>query len=166
MASMASEIRVITTSIPLGTYATAIKQIIPLIDSGKIDQASSDLNSLLETLVMKVEVTPLPLIRAEELLTLAANLEHRDDLSKEANRNEIQKFTDKAKDQLELAQLLGYGNKDEYKSLYKEIDDIQKTLFSEKSAAAWQTMKGKLAEFKNEINELTSVKDKLRHSAP
>jgi soluble cytochrome b562 len=34
--ALTSEIRVTTTSIPLGTYPAAIKQIIPLIDSGKV----------------------------------------------------------------------------------------------------------------------------------
>jgi YfdX protein len=41
------------TSIPLGTYAAAIKRIIPLIDEGKIDQATVDLNDVLDTLVIE-----------------------------------------------------------------------------------------------------------------
>lgn len=163
LADMASEIRISTTSIPLGTYPAAIKQIIPLIDKGKIDQAAVDLNSVLDTLVVTTEVIPLPVLRAEELLTVAAELEHRDDLSQDKSREEIQKFTDAAKDQLELAQLLGYGNKDDYKTLFKEIDAIHKTLFSEKSAAAWQKVKDELAQFKDRLKALEETAERIGH---
>ena len=165
VAGMASEIRVTTTSIPLGTYPAAIKQIIPLIDSGKIDQAVVDLSSVLGMLVVTTEVMPLPLLRAEELLTVAAELEHRDDLSKETNRTEIQQFTDAAKNELELTQLLGYGNKDDYKSLYKEIGAIHKTLFSEQSAAAWQKVKDEFAQFKDRLKGLEEAAERIGHPA-
>jgi YfdX protein len=165
IAEMASEIRIITTSIPLGTYPAAIKQIIPLIDSGKIDQAAVDLNKVLDTLVVTIEIMPLPVLRAEEMLTVAAELEHRADLSKEKSREDIQQFTDAAKDQLELAQLLGYGNKDDYKPLYKEIDAIHKTLFSEKSAAAWQRVKDEFSAFKDRFKALTDAAKRIGHPA-
>ncbi|WP_411728302.1 YfdX family protein [Methyloglobulus sp.] len=165
LVGMASEIRVTTTNIPLGSYPAAIKQIIPLIDSGKIDQAVVDLSSVLGTLVVTTEVMPLPVLRAEELLTVAADLEHRDDLSKEANRNEIQKFTDAAKDKLELAQLLGYGEKDDYKTLYKEIDAIHKTLFSEQSAAVWQKVMDDLGQFKDRLKDLEDAAERIGHPA-
>ncbi len=154
MAVMASEIRVDTLSIPLDSFAAEVKQVLPLIESGKIDQAAADLNQALDTLVVSTEVIPLPLLRAEELLTVAAQLEHKDDLTKEMNREQIEQFTDAAKNQLELAQLLGYGDKDNYKALYKEIDSIRKVLFSEKSAAAWQTMKDTFADLKYELKDL------------
>jgi YfdX protein len=165
VAGMASEIRVTTTSIPLGTYPAAIKQIIPLIDSGKIDQAAVDLNSVLDTLVVTTKVMPLPVLRAEELLTVAAELEHRDDLSQEQNRDFIQKYTDAAKNQLERTQLLGYGEKDDYKPLYKEIDAIHKTLFSEKSAAAWQKVKDEFAQFKDRLKGLEEAAERAGHPA-
>lgn len=165
IAEMASEIRIITTSIPLGTYPTAIKQIIPLIDSGKIDQAAFDLNKVLDTLVVTIEIMPLPVLRAEEMLTVAAELEHRADLSKEKSREDIQQFTDAAKDQLELAQLLGYGNKDDYKPLYKEIDAIHKTLFSEQSSAAWQKVKAEFSAFKDRLKGLEEATERMAHPA-
>jgi hypothetical protein len=163
IAEMSSEIRIITTSIPLGTYPAAIKQIIPLIDSGKIDQAAVDLNKVLDTLVVTIEIMPLPVLRAEEMLTVAAELEHRADLSKEKSREDIQQFTDAAKDQLELAQLLGYGNKDDYKPLYKEIDAIHKTLFSEQSAAAWQKVKDEISAFKDRLKGFTDTAKRIGH---
>ncbi|MDD5577855.1 MAG: YfdX family protein [Methylobacter sp.] len=165
VSEMASEIRVTTTSIPLGTYPAAIKQIIPLIESGKINQAAVDLNGVLDTLVVTTDIMPLPVLRAEELLTAAAKLEHTDDLSQEKSRAEIQTFTDAAKDQLELAQLLGYGKKDDYKLLYQEIDALHQALFSEKSAAAWQKVKDELAQFKDRLKALEEAAERIGHPA-
>ena len=165
VSALASEIRITRTSIPLGTYPAAIKQIIPLIESGKMDQAAVDLSSVMDTLVITTDVMPLPVLRAEELLTAAADLEHRDDLSKEANRIEIKTFTDAAKNQLERAQLLGYGNKDDYKTLYQEIDAIHKTLFSEQSAAVWQKVKDDLGQFKDRLKALTEATGRVGHPA-
>lgn len=163
IAGMASEVRVTTTSIPLGSYPAAIKRIIPLIDSGNIDQAIVDLSNVLSSLVITTEVIPLPVFRAEELLSAAAEMEHRDDLSKEVSREEIQKYTDAAKDKLELAQLLGYGEKSDYKMLYKEIDAIHKTLFSEHSAAIWQKIKDDLAQFKDRLKGLEAAAERIGH---
>lgn len=154
LSGLASEIQVTTTSIPLGTYPAAIKQIIPLINEGKIDQAAVDLNNVLDTLVIDTEVMPLPVLRAEELLTVAADLEHTGGLSKDKSRAEIQKFTDAAKRQLKLAELLGYGGKDDYKDLHKEIDALDDALFSEKSAGVWQQIKDRFAGLKEAINRI------------
>ena len=165
LSGLASEIRVSTTSIPLGTFPSAIKKVIPLIESGKRDQAAADLNAVLDTLVVTTEIMPLPVLRAEELLTVAAEFEHRDDLSKEQNRAEIARFTDAAKDQLELAQLLGYGGKDDYKVLYKEIDAIHKVLFTEKSASAWQKVKDEFAQFKDRLKALSEAAERIGHPA-
>jgi len=165
VSALASEIRVTTTSIPLGTYPAAIKQIIPLIDSGKLDQAAVDLNSVLDTLVVSTDVMPLPVFRAEELLTVAADMEHRDDLTQDKSREEIRKFTDAAKAQLERAQLLGYGNKDDYKILYLEIDAVHKALFTEKSVSTWQKVKDELGQFKDRLKALEEAAEWVGHPA-
>jgi len=165
VSALASEIRVTTTSIPLGTYPAAIKQIIPLIDSGKLDQAAVDLNSVLDTLVVSTDVMPLPVFRAEELLTVAADMEHRDDLTQDKSREEIRKFTDAAKAQLERAQLLGYGNKDDYKILYREIDAVHKALFTEKSVSTWQKVKDELGQFKDRLKALEEAAERVGHPA-
>lgn len=165
VAGLASEIRISTTSIPLGTFPAAIKQAITLIESGKIDQATVALDNVLDTLDITTEIMPLPVLRAEELLTLAAELEHRDDLSKEQNRKEIRALTDAAKDKLELAQLLGYGDKKDYKVLYDGINGIDKELFSDQSAAAWQKIKDKFSEFKDRLKALGEAAIRAGHPA-
>jgi len=103
-----------------------------------------DLNSALDTLVVTTELIPLPVLRAEALLKAASALELTDDLSRQKNRKEIRKLIDAAKDKLESGELLGYGDKDDYKMLYQQIDAIHKTLFFEKSKATWQKFKDRL----------------------
>ena len=162
---MASEIRITTTSIPLGAFPGTLKKVMGLIEAGNIDQAAIDLGDLLDTLEVDTEIVPLPVLQAEELLTVAAELEHRDYLSKEQNRKDIQALTDAAKDKLELAQLLGYGDKKDYKALYDGINGINKELFSDRSAAAWQKVKDKLAEFKSRLHDLAETAERIGHPA-
>jgi len=111
------------------------------------------LDDVLNMLVERTEVIPLPLLRAEILLTEASELEHKEDLSKEKSRAEVLKFADAAKEKLKLAELLGYGSKDDYQSLYTAIDEIKDTIHSEKSAATWAKVKQTLTDLKNKITQ-------------
>ena len=151
LAELASEIRITTVNMPLGSFPTAIKEAVVLIDAGKANEAVNVLNKVLNMLVVTVEVIPLPILRAEALLDDASELEHKNDMSKEKSREDVQKLTDAAKDKLKLGELLGYGDKDDYKMLYTEIDDIKEALHSEKSASTWEKIKLKLAELKNKV---------------
>ncbi|CAA9892847.1 conserved exported hypothetical protein [Candidatus Methylobacter favarea] len=148
---LASEMRITTVSIPLGTYPSAIKKAIALIDAGKANEAAVVLDDVLNTLIEQAEIIPLPLLHAEELLTVASELEHKEDLSKEKSRAEVLKFADAAKENLKLAQLLGYGSKDDYKLLYTAIDEIKETIHSEKSASTWAKIKQTLSDLKNRL---------------
>ncbi len=60
-------------------------------------------------------------------------------------------FADAAKEKLKMAELLGYGGKDDYKLLYTAIDDIKETIHSEKSASTWEKVKKTLTDLKNKI---------------
>jgi hypothetical protein len=66
--ALASEAQIRTTNIPLATYPAAIKAITPLIDAGKIDEAKTQLQAALSTLVITTDVIPLPKLRSESLL--------------------------------------------------------------------------------------------------
>jgi hypothetical protein len=151
LSELASEIRITTISMPLGSFPTAIKNAMALINKGEAKEAAKLLNNALNMLVETTEVIPLPFLRAEALLDEASDLEHKKDMSKEKGREEVLKLTDAAKDQLKVAELLGYGDKDDFKALYTEIDDIKETLHSEKSAAMWGKIKRKLTELKEKV---------------
>jgi hypothetical protein len=81
------------------TIEQEIKKADKLLDAGKIQDARQILN-------------------AEALLTKASELEYKQDLSTEKSREEVMKHANEAKDNLKLAELLGYGSKDDYKTLY------------------------------------------------
>ena len=151
LAEMVSEIRITTISVPLGTFPTAIKEAVRLLDQGKTDAAADALFDVLNMLVKTTEIIPLPALRAEALLTAASELEHKTDLSKEDSRKEILKLTDEAKDKLKLAEILGYGSEEDYRLLYNSIDDIKDAIHSEQSAATWDKVKKSVSAFKNKI---------------
>lgn len=143
--------RITATSIPLGIFPAAIKEATSLIDKGKTVEAKNALYEVLSMPVRTTEIMPLPVLQAETLLTAASELEHKSDLSKEASRAEILKLSDAAKEKLSLAEMLGYGDKAEYKQLYDAIGDLKDVIHSEKSAAVWDRIKTTFSAFKNKI---------------
>ena len=125
LGGMGSEIVITVSNLPLATYPDAIKEITPLIDAGKIEEAKSGLQAALNTLVLTDHIVPLPLLRSEALLERAEELaetSERADAENEALANHLAAV----RNQLEMAQLLGYGDKDDYKTLYSQLKDIEK----------------------------------------
>lgn len=136
VATLASEIDFHTTNIPLGTYPAAIKAITPLIDAGKIDEAKAGLRAALNTLVITTEVVPLPKLRAELLLKEAQTLAEKKARTKEEN-DRLTRNLKAAREQLQLAETLGYAKKKDYKPLYKELDEIENKSTGGKSGVGW-----------------------------
>jgi hypothetical protein len=151
LVELVSEMRVTTTSIPLKSFPAAIKEAVAYLSNGKTNEAASAIYDVLNTLVETTEILPLPVLHAEIFLSDAAEIEHRKDLPEKQSQSDVVKLVNAARDQLKLAQLLGYGNKDDYKNLYTAIDDIEETLHSEKSVAVWTIIKQHLAALKNKL---------------
>jgi len=136
IASLASEINIHTTNIPLGTYPAAIKAITPLIDAGKIEEAKASLQAALNTLVITTEVIPLPKLRADLLLKDAQTLAEKKTRSKEEN-DKLAQDLKVSREQLQLAETLGYAKKKDYKPLYKELEEIERKSANGKSGIGW-----------------------------
>ncbi|HEY8157305.1 MAG TPA: YfdX family protein [Methylobacter sp.] len=153
LSELASEIRITTISMPLGSFPSVLKDAMARVNKGETKEAESLLDKALNMLVETTEIMPLPFLRAEALVNQASDLEHKKDMSKEKSREEVLKLTDAAKDQLKIAELLGYGDKDDFKMLYTEIDDIKDTLHSEKSVETWEKIKHKLSELKRNMEK-------------
>ncbi|MBF0428211.1 MAG: YfdX family protein [Magnetococcales bacterium] len=135
--NLASEIVYQTRSIPLATYPLAIKEVVLLIDDGKIEKASAALQSALNTLVVTTDkVIPLPKLRAQHLLTKAEELSKKENRSKEENE-ELEKILAEVRNQLELAEVLGYGDKDSFKSLHTQLNGIEEKTSGGKSGDGW-----------------------------
>ena len=137
VASLASEIVFRTTSIPLATYPDAIKDVAPLIDEGKIEEAKAALQVALNTLVVTTDdVIPLPLLRAESLLKKAEALSENEERTVKDNETLAKQLED-ARNQLKLAELLGYGDKKSFEPLYEQIDQIEEKTAGGKGGKGW-----------------------------
>lgn len=136
LTDLASDIQLRTTNIPLATYPTAIKAIIPLIDAGKTDEAKVRLQATLNTLVITTETIPLPKLRAESLLKEAQTLAEKKDRNKEEN-DKLANYLKAAREQLQMAELLGYGKKKDFRPMYQQLDEIDKKTANGKSGMGW-----------------------------
>lgn len=124
LSSLASEIVIRVTNLPLATYPDAIKAISPLIDAGKIEEAESALSIALNTLVVTNQVVSLPVLRAQAALDEAEARLAADELSEE-DKKTVDELTRAARVHLEMAELLGYGNEKEHEMFRDEIAELE-----------------------------------------
>jgi hypothetical protein len=146
LANLASEIVIETTSIPLATYPDAIKDITPLIDAGKIDEARAGLQAALNTLVVTDEVIPLPILRADRLLDSAEALAENEERTVEDNKTLVDQLT-AVRGQLKLAEALGYGTKESFAPMYEQLVRIEDKTAGGKGGKGWfEKIKAQLSE--------------------
>lgn len=122
---LCSEADIHVAEIPLATYPAAIKTVAPLVDAGRMEEAKAALYAALNTLVIETFVVPLPKIRASAMLTAAGELADKKDRTAD-DTTRMHALVDATRQQLQLAEALGYGTKDSYKPLYAQLDEIQK----------------------------------------
>jgi hypothetical protein len=151
MLNLASELDIFVTALPIGTYPVVLKAIIPLIEQEKYDEAKALLIEALETLVLEKIVIPLPILRAEQAIIRANELANGEN----PNKEELKELLAYAKEQLELAEALGYGRVEiDYKDLYEEIEKLEKLLEGEESTKdIFETLKEKLSTIMAKFNQ-------------
>ena len=151
MLNLASELDIFVTALPIGTYPVVIKAIIPLIEQEKFEDAKKLLIEALETLVIEKIALPLPILRAEQTIIKANELTQKENPDKE----ELKKLLAYAKEQLELAEALGYGKKEiDYKNLFEEIKKIEDILKGDKSTKdIFVTLREKLSKIMSDFNK-------------
>jgi hypothetical protein len=74
--------------------------------------------------VISDRVIPLPLLRADVQLARAETLAEKKKRSEEENKN-LARLLDGVRNQLKLAEALGYGDKRHYARFYSELEDIE-----------------------------------------
>jgi len=124
LSGLASEIVISVTNMPLATYPDAIKAISPLIDEGKTEEAKAALRAALGTLVVTDQVIPLPILRARHLLESAEQLAMKEAVPEE-DKKKISESVEGARAQLEIAELLGYGDKKSYRKFEDQIAELE-----------------------------------------
>ncbi len=123
---LSSEIVVKTAYLPMATYPDAMKLAAKLMGQDKTKEAAAVLVQALNTLVIRQEVIPLPVLRAEEYVKEALKVMDNDKKFKE-NKTQLLALIDAADYQLTLAEKMGYGKKDKE---YKDLHDVIKSLKS------------------------------------
>jgi hypothetical protein len=153
LAQLASELDIYVTSLPVAAYPVALKAIIPLIEQEKFDDAVQLIIDVVDTLVVEKIVLPLPILRAEQSIIRASELTKDSD---DANKDELKELLAYAKEQLTLAQALGYGKvKEDYKDLLQEIEKIENILEGDDSTKGiFEELKDKLSIFMNSFNKI------------
>jgi len=122
---MKDEMVITNVFLPMGTYPDAIKLATSYLVDGKKDNALATLATTLSTIVVEKAIVPLAIIRTESLLKEAS------ELGKNKEKAKAHELLDAAQEQLEIATLLGYTDKEskayedmkaQIKALKKEID--------------------------------------------
>ena len=117
MEGLASEMVIRTSNLPLGTYPDAIKRAAALLDEQKPQEAKLVLLNALSTIVVTETIIPLPIVRAEASVEAARVVAAKNNRTQEDNQA-IAAELQKAREQIEMAQALGYATK-------KDLDDLQ-----------------------------------------
>ena len=153
MMNFASELDIYVTLLPVGAYPEAIKRIIPLIEAEQFEEAKRLIIEILDTLLLEKIVIPLPVLRAQKAIEVASELTKD---KSDANKEVLKELIEYAKDQLVIAQALGYGKVDEdYKELFEEIEKIEKILEDEDKDTKniFEELKEKLSSFLSTFNK-------------
>lgn len=147
---LASEAEIQVTNIPLTSYPAAIKAVAPLIDADKTAEAKTALETALNTLIIESYVFPLPKIRAEAMLAEAEKLAEKGDRNADENKK-LNDLMESSRHELQLGEVLGYGDKNDYKPLYTQLDEIQKKTEGGKSGKGFfDKIKESLASLKEQ----------------
>lgn len=139
-----SDISVKTTFLPMQSYPDAIRQAIAALVNGKDDDAKTVLASAMSTLIITEEVVaPIPLVTARSLVDEAAKMD-------KTKKEDVLATLQTAKDQLEVARLLGYLPEDarQYSEMRERIQKIESEVKGEnKATAMYKELKEALAKW-------------------
>ncbi len=122
-----SETVISTTNLPMATYPGALKQAAKLVDENKTNEAKEVLQRALSTLVITDVVVPLHVMEAKLSLEKAEAIAKVNSRTP-AQNNQLNVLVNVADKDIELAEALGYGTKNNFESFHKQISEIkQKT---------------------------------------
>ncbi len=157
MRDFASEIVVETTNLPLATYPDAILKATAQIDAGDVETAKRTLATALGTVVVTEETIALPVLRAQLLLD-AAEKAHGEDEGTAADTDAADsgstetesadeaaeaveaeplspgEYVEAARNQLKIAEALGYGGEDDFEELHENLDELDDKIDAEQDS--------------------------------
>ncbi len=152
-----SEIIITDYYIPLATYPDAVKLATALAEENKIDEAKVILRQLPSTIVATETILPLPVLKAEQMIVEAS----KTDAESHESSDKVLNLLDAADYQLQLAEEMGYGNKDkDFKVLTKSIEVIKKSVKDKSdSQPKFDSLKKDILKFKERLFPRKDKKD-------
>jgi len=142
--SLRDEIVIKTVNLPIATYPAALNLAIKYLNENKINEAKDVLAMALSTLVETNTIIPIPLIKAQALIQKASE-------AIKTNKAQSIKYLEEAKNQLTLAQILGYTSTSDttYKMLKDKINKIESEIRKgHKTNSLFEDLVKKIEEFK------------------
>ncbi|WP_456382067.1 YfdX family protein [Hydrogenimonas sp.] len=149
LGTLQSEIDIVTVNLPLVSYPQALKLAARYLHEGKTKEARDVLEMALGTLVQNEIVIPLPLLKAEALVTAASKIAKSD-------KEQALKHLEAAKEELKIAEALGYTSSSDvtYKALDEAIASIEKEIRGKNEAEKlFDELMKKLKEFKEKATK-------------
>ncbi len=146
--TLQSEIDVTVVSLPLVSYPDALKLAAKYLHDGKTNKAQGILQIALSTFDTTVDVIPLPLLKASDLIIASS------DLSAQGEKEKALRYLKSARDELKIAETLGYVSRSDnsYEVLYDTIKAVKKEIEGKNRAEKlFDSLKAKLKDFKEKI---------------
>ena len=148
---MADEIRIHAVYLPLKTFSPAIDNVAPSIKKGEIRKAKEGLNAALNQFVFEEEVIPLAILRAEALLSEATELQADSILTKKDNKSAIEELLNKARDQLNMSEAMGYGVNSDYNGMKESIEALTDNIGTSEFQTEIDRFKKAVTDFKHKL---------------
>lgn len=147
--NLASELRITTVNLPLATYPVAMEEAAQLLDRDEFEQAEGILQTALSTLFVAEKQSPIPVIKTQALIDEADSL-----IKVDGHEEIVQSLLAEARNELKLAEELGYGDRDrEYALLDEQIKEIKKQITAgDRAEIAFSNLKDKLGGFFDRIS--------------
>jgi len=114
-----------------------VNDAVSFASSGNTRKAEDVLIEVLNRLDKTVQITPIPMLQAADLLKEASRLAQAGNGSNVESKGQILALFDAAKEKLKFAEMLGYGTKADYVQANEALDEIKSDIFTDKSAEAW-----------------------------
>ncbi len=122
--SYVSDASIRTLNMPVQLFAQGIQGINQLLIQDQVKNAKHVIEVLLESIEVADYTIPLPLFRAELMITEAEGLTRQVANNQQVDVAQLHLLLSNAKYQLKLAETLGYGNPKRYVMFYQAIDGI------------------------------------------
>lgn len=158
LSGFASEVVIRTTSLPLATYPDAILAATALLDDGKTHEAMTVLNAALSTQVVTDTVIALPPLRAVAMIEEAKALlnddgEAANDIAATEDADlTAADYVEAARQELEIAEALGYGRESDFEDLHEALDELDRQIEAqEDTGGIFETIATRFEELRTRI---------------